>query len=219
MTELLAASCRKQQGIPMHIGMARVFGFCLPVIAVILACCISFFSHMPISIEQPAILVLGSLLILVPFRSEAATTLQKIIGFYLIGVPVNELSSQYFSVSFLSVDISVSYSTAVLLLCVIAYLLGKVSSTNTPRGIGQTNIVHVWVLALAVIVVHIVLLSGILNEFYGYGYERSLSVLGNLALYFLLFVVLWKRLGSVRFRQCAGLILAIFYLAIVLANR
>ena len=216
MTELLTASCRKQQGIG---PMVKVFGFCLPVIAIILACCLSFFSHMPISIEQPAILMLGSRLILVPFRSEAATTLQKIIGFYLIGVPVNELSSQYFSLSFLSVDISVSYSTTVLLLCVIAYFLGRASSTNTLRDVGGTNIVLAWVLALAVIVVHIVLLTGILNEFYGYGYERNLSVLGNLALYFLLFIVLWKRLGGLRFRQCAGLILAIFYLAVVLANR
>ena len=215
MIKQVTASCRKQRRIE---PIVKAFGFCLPVIAVILACCISFFSQMPIPIEKPAILVLGSLFILVPLRSEATTTLQKIMGFYLISVPVNELSSQYFSVSFLSVGFSISYSTIVLLLCTTGYFLGRVNSTNALRDVGRANIIHGWVLALAVIVVHMVLLSLILNKFYGYGYERDLSVLGNLALYFLLFIVMWEKLDLLRFRQGVGLILAIFYLAAIVEN-
>jgi len=216
MIEQVIASCWKQQRIRPFV---KVFEFCLPLIAVILACCVSFFSQMPIPIEKPVILMLGSLFILAPFRSEAPATLQRIIGFYLSSVAVNQLSSRYFSFSFLSADISVSFSTVVLSLCAIGYFLGRLNSSNTPRVLGMANIFYGWVLALAIIVIHIVLLSLILNKFYGYGYERNLSVLGNLCLYFLLFIFLWERLNSFLFRQGIGLILMVFYLAAIFAHR
>jgi hypothetical protein len=145
--------------------------------------------------------------------------LQTIMGFYLVSTVVSQLSSQYFPLSFLSVDISVSYSTVVLLLCAVGHFLGKVNSTDTHRGIGRANIIYGWVLALTIIVAHMVLLSLILNKFYGYGYERNLNVLGNLCLYFLLFIVLWEKLSSLLFRQGVGLILTVFYLAAIFANR
>jgi len=210
------ASCRKEQIIR---PIAEVFGFFLPVIAVILACCISFYTRLPIPIEKPAILMLGSFFLLVPFKFEAAATLQKIIGFYLISVAVNQLSSQYFSLSSLSVDISISYSAIVLLLCTMGYFFGRTKSTNILQYFRRANITLGWVLALVIIIIHIVFLSLILNEFYGYGYEQNLSVLGNLALYFLLFIVLWGNLDGLRFRRCVGIILAIFYLAVIIAKR
>jgi cytochrome c biogenesis factor len=199
-------------------AIPEVLGFGLPVIAVILACGINFFLQMPIPIETPAVLVLGAFFILAPFKSDAATTLQKITAFYLISVPVNELSSQYYSLSLSSVDVNVSYSAAVLLLCAIGYLLAMKKSKSIVRNEEGSNIIHAWVLALVVIVVHMALLSLILKEFYGYGYEHNLSVLGNLALFFLLFIVLWKNLDGLRFRQCVGVILTIFYLAVTVTK-
>lgn len=216
MIEQIVASYQKQQ---KSAPALKVFGFCLSVLAVIVACYISFFSEMPIAIEKPAILVLASFLILVPFKSETPNTVQKIMVFYLVSVPVNELSARYFQISFLAANISVSYTTVVLLLCTIGYLAGRANSANTPRGVGRANILYGWVLALAVIIVHMVLLSLILSKFYGYGYERNLSVLGNLCLYFLLFIVLWEKLDRLRFRQGVGLILAFFYLAVIVAKR
>ena len=212
MIEQVIASSRKQQRIA---PVVKVFEFCLPLIAIILACCVSFCSQMLIQIEKPAILMLGSLFVLAPFRSEAPATLQRIIGFYLSSVTVNQLSSQYFSFSFLSADVSVSYSTVVLSLCAIGYSLGRLNSTNTPQVLGMANIFYGWVFAIAIIIVHMVLLSLILNKFYGYGYEQNLSVLGNLCLYFLLFIVLWEKLGSFLFRRGIGLILTVFYLAAI----
>jgi multisubunit Na+/H+ antiporter MnhC subunit len=216
MIEQHIAGSRKQQ---RGESMVKVFIFCLPLIAVILACCISFFSQMPIPIEKPAILMLGSLFILAPFRSQTPVTLQKIIGFYLSSVAVNQLSSQYFSFSFLAVDISISYSAVVLLLCAIGYVLGRLNSTNTPRGVGRANIIYCWVFALTIIVIHMMLLNLTLNKFYGYGYERNLNVLGNLCLYFLLFIALWKKLSSHPFRRSIGLVLTLFYLAVIFVDR
>jgi hypothetical protein len=170
---------------------------------------------MAIPIEKPAIMVFGAFFILVPFRPEAVTALQKIVSFYLICVQVNELSSQYLQVSFLPSDVSISYTGVVLALCAIGYLIRRVNSKTIRRPVGKTDILIGWELASLIMIAHMLLLSLILNKFYGYGYERNLGVLGNLCLYFLLFILLWDELGRYRFRLCAGLILAVFYLAVM----
>ena len=199
-------------------SIPAALGFGLPVMAVILACGINFFLQMPIPIETPAVLVLGAVFILAPFKSEATTTLQKITAFYLISVPVNELSSQYHLLSLSSVDVNVSYSAAILLLCAMGYLSAMKKPNSAVRNAGGSNIIHAWAFALVVIIVHMAMLSLILKEFYGFGYEHNLSVLGNLALFFLLFIVLWKNLDGLRFRQCVGLILTIFYLVVTVTK-
>jgi hypothetical protein len=96
--------------------IVTVFAFCLPTLAIIIACYVSLSSRMAIPIEKPAIMVFGAFFILVPFRPEAVTALQKIVSFYLICVQVNELSSQYLQVSFLPSDVSISYTGVVLAL-------------------------------------------------------------------------------------------------------
>lgn len=113
--------------------LLKAAGFCLPASAVITACCICFFSKMPIPVENPAILTLASFFVLVPFKSKPLNTLQKIMVFYLVSVLVNELSSQYFRISFLLVDVSISYSAVILVLCVTGYLVERVNPTST-RG-------------------------------------------------------------------------------------
>jgi hypothetical protein len=61
-----------------------------------------------------------------------------------------------------------------------------------------------------------ILLTVMLDRFYGYGHERNLSVLGNLCLYFLLFITLWDKLSRVAFRQGMGFIFAAYYLAVTI---
>jgi hypothetical protein len=207
MTEQIIVGYQKQQ---KSVLLLQAFGFCFPIFAVMVACYISFFGEMPIAIEKPAILTLASFFMLALFKSEPLNTLQKIMLFYLVSVPVN---------SFLPVNIRASYSTVVLLLCSIGYLVGRVNSTNRLKSDRRTNILYGWVLALVIIIIHMVLLTLILSRFYDFGYERNFSTLGNLCLYFLLFIVLWENLNKVRFRQGIGLILAVFYLAVIIAKR
>jgi len=197
---------------------AKVFGFCLPLLAVIAACCISLSSQMPIPIAKPVVFVLASFSILVPFKSTSANTLQKVVVFYLVGVLVNELVPQYFPTPLPFMRINVSYSTVVLFLCAIGYFAGRVNSTNTMQSTDRTNILRGWILALAILIIHMAALGFALYKFYGYGYERNLSVVGNLCLYFLLFLLLWDKLDKLRFRQCLGLILGVYYLTVTVAN-
>ncbi len=199
-------------------SVANVLGFGLSFSAVIAACFIAFFTKTLIPVENPAILVFASFFVLVPFKLETLSTLQKIIGFYLFSVLVNQLSGQYFPISAISGDINVSYSTIPLLLCGLGYFAGKPNSINTQRAIERANIFYAWELTLIIIAVHMVCLSLVLNKFYGYGYERNLSTAGNLALYLLLFIVLWEKLGNLRLRQSMGLVLAFFYLASIFMN-
>lgn len=197
----------------------KAFEICLPLVAITLACCIGIYTQMTIPIKKPVILLLGSLFILVPFKSETPGELQTIIGIYLSSVIVNQLSLQYFSFSFLVIDLSISYSVVILLLCTIGYILGRLNTTNTLQSAGRPNITYGWVFALTIIVVHMLFLGIILSMFYGYGYERNLSVLGNLCLYFLLFIVLWDKYSLLRFRQIIGLILSLFYSVMIIVNR
>jgi hypothetical protein len=216
MIEEVTAPYQKRQGAEF---VVKIFEFCLPLSAVIVAFYICLLSKVPIPIERPAVLALASFCVLLPLKSKSLRTLQKLTAFYLVSVPVNELALQYSRTSLLSVNISLSYTTVILSLCAMGYVVGKLNPANTLRGAGRTNILYGWVLAFGIIIIHMVLLTFILNEFYGYGYERNLSVLGNLCLYFLLFILLWAKLDQIRFRQAAGLIVAIFYMAVIVAGK
>ena len=198
--------------------IVKTLAFCLPIMAVVLACSLSFSLQMPISIEKPVILVLGAIFILIPLKVEVIARLQQITGFYLIIVVVSQLSSNYFTPPLLPAGISVSYSIVFLFLCTTGYFLEKIGS-HRPLNTSSGNILHSWLSVLAIIVVHMVLLSLVLHKFYGYGYERNLAVLGKLILYFLLFLVLWKKLYESHLRQCIGLIMTIFYLVVMFAQR
>ena len=216
MTEQIITRCHERRQSSPVVGVVQ---FCLPFSAIVAACFICFFSKMPIQIEYPAILAVASIIVLLPFKSEAANALQKIIAFYLIAVPVNQLSSQYFQISILPVDINVSFSVLVLALCAMGYLVGRPGSTNPLPDAISTGILSGWVLALAMVIAFMIVLALLLSAFYGYGYERNLSVIGNLCLYFLLFIFLWEKLRRLRFRQAAGLILTVFYFAVMVTKR
>ena len=215
MIRQFTITCLREHKI---VAVVRALMRNLTLVAIILACGISFFLKTPIPIERSGVLVLGAFFILVPFRSEVANMLQKVAAFYLICVPVNQLSCQYYTLALQSVDVDVSYSSLVLFLCTIGYLAaGKQSNRSAPIA-GGLKVLNAWILALVVIIIHIVLLGLALDVFYGYGYEHSLSVLGNLSLYFLLFMVLWRPLGQLYFRRRAALILALFYLFVTVAG-
>lgn len=191
----------------------------LPLIAIILSCALSFFLKTTIPVERPGVLLLGAFLILLPFKSEALNMLQKVATFYLVSIPVNELSSQYYTLAFPSVDVDVSYSSAILLFCTIGYLAARRTSKRSSLAAEIPMVPCAWILALVVIVAHMILLSVALDIFYGYGYEYNLRVLGNLSLYFLLFIVLWRPLGLLYFRRRVALFLVLFYVAVAVVGR
>ncbi|HUT31192.1 MAG TPA: hypothetical protein VMX13_15460 [Sedimentisphaerales bacterium] len=214
MSNEIAAKCRKAAVAEV----TTTVGFCFSLAGVIAACLLCLFSKAPISVERPALLVLAALLILAPFKSQAAVLLQRIAAFYLFAVVVNESASHYIHIPLVSDGVSVSYTAVVVLLCAAGYLPGRLNSNRTAITDGKSDILWGWALVLGIIILHIAVLAVLLNRFYGYGYERDLSVLGGLCLYVLLFIFVWDKLGSLRFRQAVGLVLVLFYCAMILSG-
>ncbi len=197
----------------------RFLGFALPLTAVIITCHVNYCSTSMLTIEHPLILVFGSIFTIVPFRSENFLILQKVIIFYLFAVLVNQTTDSYFTLSSLSIDASVSYSAVTLFLCTTGYLLDKLYPVGSKSINRQNNILRAWSIAFIVIILHMAFLALLLHKFYGYGYGHNLYTIGNLVLYLLLFIVLWERLGSIRFRMCTGMTLMVFYLIPIFANK
>jgi hypothetical protein len=214
MTEQIATESVKRQTTDT---LANVLGYSFSLAGVLVACGICFLSGMPIPIERPLILLLASLLVLAPFKSEVLGTLQKITAFYLLTVPINELAWQNFPVSLLS-GVTVSYSAVVLMLCAAGFLLRRINSQNDRFGRDKKQLLPGWALAIGIIIGHMVVLTVLLSRFYGYGYENNLSVLGSLCLYLLLFIFVWEKLANLRFRRALGLVLAAFFCLKIFVN-
>jgi len=201
-------------------NLIEVPGFYLSFLAVIIACYISFFSKSSIAIVRPVIFLVASFFMLVPFKPKPSIkTLQKITGFYLIAILVNQSEGQYFQISFLPVKASIPFGSAILLLCATGFLAGKVEPGERVTCSYAKEIAGGWLLAGAVITGHMLLLWPMLRKFYGYGYERNWGVLGSLCLYLLVFIFLWAVLEKRRFRQGIGLVFAVFYMAMIFAKR
>ena len=190
----------------------KTLTFCLPILAVIVSCCIILCSKVTIPIENPAVLIIASVFVLLPLKTKNLSILQQITVFYLISITVNQLSEQYFSIGIMPLDIS--FSSIPLLLCTAGYFIGKLNSASTTNN-SKTEIFNAWLLATGIIIAHMIFLSVTIYSYYSYGYERNLSTIGNMVLYLLLFIVLRVRLSGPVFRQATGLILIIFYMSLM----
>lgn len=192
----------------------RILSLCLAAAAIILACGLCLYSKSPTRIERPALLALAALFVMPAFKSELLILLQKLTAFYLLCVPVSELSGHYFEIPFSGINIKVSYSIMILLPCATGYLIARISPRDVSRAGERGGLLSGWVLAFVFIAAHMIVLWAFLKMFYGYGYQHDLSVLGGLCQYLLLFVFLNERLSNLRFRRCVGLLLAICFAVI-----
>ena len=198
-------------------GLAKAMESGLPVMAIVVSCCVCLFSKTSFFIQTPMILALASLYMLLPLRSSSMkASLQKLIGFYLIFVLVNELTSRQLDITIRSVNISVSWGVITLILYTAGFLIGLTNSNKTVQNNDQADVMVAILLGVGLIVGHMLLLWPMLNRFYGYGYEHNLNVLGSLCLYVLLFVFLRRQLDIRLFRQIVGVILVFFYLAVTI---
>ena len=200
--------------------LLNILGFSFPIFAVMVACALSFLPHRPFIIETPPILLAGSIFVIIPFKKINIVTLQKITAFYLFSIAVNQIAAQYFSFSLFSFNMNISYSVVILLLCAISFIITKIhSKQNTPSQPDQKyGIIPGWIFAFAIIIAHMIFLTLILKKVYGYGFEHNFNVLGNLCLYFLLFLTLWPKLKNQRTRQSFGVVLTIFLLILIIRN-
>ena len=200
-------------------SLADIVGFCLAAGSIIAACVICLRSQPAISVHTPEILAFASALVLLPVRQKTQLdTLQKIVVFYLVATVLNQLTSQYFQVSFPNGTANVSYTVIIMIPFALAAILARQRLLSFSESMDK-EILSCWYVALAVIVGHMIVLALILRKFYGYGYEHDVSVLGNLCLYVLLFLLTWRRFDSVPFRRVVGVVLLLFYVAVIIGKR
>jgi len=194
--------------------VVRAGAFGLPILAVVIVCARATMAGLPIVIERPAVLIAASILILAPSRREAVEIVQSIAALYLICVPINEVHLQYFPISASFLNVRVAYSTIPLALFGAGYVADRWAWR---RGAGTSpppDLRAEWLLAAGIIVIHMAVLSVLLQRFYGYGYEHDLQTLGSFALYFLVFVACWRQVRQMRMRQALGLVLLAFYVLV-----
>jgi putative peptidoglycan lipid II flippase len=207
------------EGVVRFWERLRVAAYWLAVGGVVAACVVCLRSENAISIQTPWILVAAAAFVLVPLaRKTAVDIVQKLVAFYLVAVLVNETAPHYFRVSLPDGSANVSYSVAVM----IPLALGAVLSRERLLSFAERTdkmVLLCWGAVGAIIVGHMVVCRAMLEKFYGYGYEHDWGVLGNLCLYFLLFLLLWKRFDSRAFRRVVGVILLAFYIAVAMGYR
>jgi len=187
------------------------------LLGIVAACVAAWFSKIPIPIEQPAVLAVAATFLLIPSTSHTLVILGNIIGIYLLAVPFNEIYARYAAIPLGSSALVISYSLWPLLLCAAGSLLMRryVSMTENPGG---SAMLGAWLAAIVILLAHMIVLAILFHATYGYGYEDDLQVLAHLSLYFLLFLVFWQPLGHRTFRQPAAIILAAFYLLLILKS-
>jgi hypothetical protein len=212
---------------PMEISSRRIApaslrdmaGLCLATGSIIAASAFCLHSQPAASIQTPEILAIFSVLVLLPVRQRTQVdTVRKITLFYLLAVLLNMMTSQYFAVSLPGGTANVSYTVIVMIPLAVAAVLSKQKLPSFPK-LTDREILSCWYAAFAVIVGHMIVLALLLRKFYGYGYERNLETLGNISLYFLLFMLVWRRLDSAAFRCVVGVTLLLFNIAVSISNR
>lgn len=206
-------SLAHERGVSIVPSLGQVVTTWLPVAGALGSCWLSFSSDMAVPIERPWLLGLGALAATLPFRLPAVETLQRVVVFYLMSIPLSELSTRYLAVSiFPARPVSVCNSALVLCLWGIGYGVDRLAAQEADPARKRPVLVLPYVLAMMVIVAHMLGLWGLLARFYGYGFERDLNILGQVSLYFLLLLFSWRVLGLARARQVLAVGLGLGYL-------
>ncbi len=197
----------------------RATGFWFAWGGVAAACVICLRLEGAIDIETPGILVAAAGFVLLPLRRKTEVDIvQKLAAFYLVAVVVNEAAMHYFRLSLPGGSANVSYSIVVMMPLALGAVLSRERLLDF-RERTDRMILLCWGVVGAIIVGHMAVCGAMLQKFYGYGYEHNWWVVGNLCLYFLLFVLLWRRLDSRAFRVVVGVILLAFYIAAAMGYR
>jgi hypothetical protein len=184
-----------------------------PILAGLVACGIALTRNLPIVIERPAVLIAASLLLL-PCRPGTPATLQKVVLLYLLCIPISEVHLRFFALSVFSWDVRVSYSTIPVAILAVGCLARGRSWRQVNQERFGTDFPAAWLVAGAVLAIHMAVLAPLLHAVYGYGYEQDLNTLGSFALYFLVFLACWPQFERVRLRRTLALVLTAFYVIV-----
>lgn len=169
------------------------------------------FSHSPVEIKRPVILLVASVFALINFKKiKEFSVIAKIILLYIIEMFFNRMSGRVFHIQSFTIHLSL---TAMLPLAV-SFVFCKFQKSKA-SSVETNDLLKSWAVVFAVIVLHMLFLFPLLKNTYGYGYEHNFGILANMCLYFLVFVFLWDQLENIYFRRIGAIVLTVFFLAIV----
>jgi len=143
-------------------------------------------------------------------------TTARLVTLYLLFLPINEAMSVHVSLCAGGSQIHLAFGVIVLLGLVLARLFDTDNAGTTDDDEVSSGVMRAWLVAVAIIAAHVVLLRGLLDAWYGYGFERDVPVLGALCAYYLIFRLLWQRSGNEIWRRLACVLSSLYYLALVL---
>ena len=169
------------------------------------------FSHSYVEIKRPVILLAASVFGLFNFeKSGKFSVIAKIILLYIIEMFFNQMSGRVFHIQ--------SFSISLSLIAMVPLAASFICSRfRKPRilSVDRNDAFKNWSVVFSVIVLHMLLLFLLLKQIYGYGYDRNFGVLANMCLYFLVFVFSWEQLKNICLRRIAAMVLAVFFIAIM----
>ena len=201
----LIVSTGKTEGVWDKLWRARL-SIC--VVVVLLVCSgLTAGVSVPARVHRSVILVIASLLLWPAVHSDDGTWLQQLFGTYLCAVPIMSVSEAFVRFRFYERELLVAYSLLFVVLLIAARLWQDDRSDLGGRDIVRCG----GAIALGVILVHTVLVRMALGVCYGFGWEHSLPVLGQLVLACCVCWAVWPALRVVWSRRVIGVVLAAHY--------
>jgi len=180
------------------------------ITAIVLLAVLSF-SGNAVEIRRPVILLAGSVFALFNFgRNNSLSIIAKIILLYIIEMFFKQLSGRSVHIGSFSVHLSL---TALVPLAV-SFICSK-ACQKQPVTFDKSDLLKSWAFVFAIVSLHLLFLLILLKNIYGYGYDRNLSVLANMCLYFLVFIFTWGQLDKTSFRRVTALIYTLFFIVIM----
>jgi len=192
--------------LPQSRYLVRKGSLLLPLSGIVFCCAYNMFHRSTPPIQYPVILAFASLLLFIPAQSLPWIAFTKFIGFYLLSIPVSQITNHSFSMTLFEKTWSVSYSLTVFLLLLLTNGFQQRKTTHKPPDLFSS-----WTLLAVVLATQLGVLRFLLHSYYGYGYQADLTILGHLSLFFLLFLILRSTLNNPEICRLLGLVLFLYY--------
>jgi len=193
--------------------LCKAVEFVLYLLAIALACLIAAQGKISCCRSSLAILLPASLILFIPLKEELMVVIQKVVGIYLVCVLVERAATHHFVIDISRYHVNLSFSIVIVAFYLAGHLAGRFAGRREPVRIAENKYLRwAWRLTLGLIVLHMLFLGPMLRWFYGYGYERNTAVLGQIVLFYIVFMFLWRPLSYYILRGGAGVIFLIYCL-------
>lgn len=186
-----------------------VAGRALLMLAVGLTCALAWRSADTSAVQVPWLLAGAGLTLWPAARNATLGRLQAVIALYLCCVPASAVMNSYGELTIAGRQVAVSHILLVLALCAAGYAGCRLSpQAKDERGLES---LPAWTLAMGILALHMAVLAGLLNVYYGFGFDRSLIALGYVGTACLLCLTWRKLLGHRWWQRGLATVLVIYY--------